>query len=330
MFNRIPDGVIMPQYFHVAHPNLYLSLQKYRNFFGKSKFSFSFGNRLLHYFMIISRSIKDLQEIISSLKKINKSIGFVPTMGALHQGHVSLVKIANKMADISVVSIFVNPTQFNEKSDLDNYPRTEKEDCDLLETNHCDIVFIPTVEEIYQKDILLKADYGNLTNVLEGAKRPGHFDGVVTIVNRLFEIVKPDIAIFGEKDFQQLAILREMTARKNLDITIVGAPIIREKNGLAMSSRNRLLSDVAMDTALILSKTLQWCVENKNKYSAIELQNLATEKLKGIPDLRLEYLNIVDSNTFEQVTDFENHDHTRVLVAAYVGDIRLIDNIELT
>lgn len=279
--------------------------------------------------MIISHTVKDIQELISSLKKLNKTISFVPTMGALHQGHMSLVDLANKAADISVVSIFVNPTQFNEKSDLDKYPRTVKKDCEMLKNNQCDIVFIPSVEEIYHGDIACQADYGTLSETLEGAKRPGHFDGVVTVVKRLFEIVKPNIAYFGEKDFQQLAIIREMTSRHDFEITIEGAPIIREKTGLAMSSRNRLLSSQEVEIALNLSKTLRWCVENRYNKSIKNLLKEATLKLQAIDGLRLEYLQIVDSDSFISIDNFVLGEKSRVLIAAYVGNIRLIDNVAI-
>lgn len=279
--------------------------------------------------MIISHTVKDLREVISSLKKINKTISFVPTMGALHQGHISLVNLANESSDISVVSIFVNPTQFNEKSDLEKYPRTVEEDCKLLQKNQCDIVFIPSVEEVYCCDISCQADYGILTGVLEGAKRLGHFDGVVTVVKRLFEIVEPDVAFFGEKDFQQLAILREMTRRYDFNIEIKGAPIIREESGLAMSSRNRLLSKRDEEIALNLSSTLQWCVDHRANYELSFLLEKAKEMLSSNELLKLEYLEIVDSETFESLKSFESGKEARILVAAYVGKVRLIDNMAI-
>ena len=206
--------------------------------------------------MKIVNSIKELKSYLAEEKRNNKQIGFVPTMGALHDGHLSLVERCVKENDVCVVSVFVNPTQFNDKHDLETYPRTLDKDCTLLEPVGCDYVFAPSAEEMYPEPDTRTFDFGTVSAVMEGARRPGHFNGVCQIVSKLFDAVKPHRAYFGEKDFQQLAIIREMVRQMKFDLENVGCPIVREEDGLALSSRNARLSSDERENALNISRTL--------------------------------------------------------------------------
>lgn len=258
----------------------------------------------------------------------NLVIGFVPTMGALHKGHLSLIEQAGKQSDFVVCSIFVNPTQFNDKTDLNKYPRTVEADIELLEKNNCDLVFTPSVEDIYPNN---NTDYtinlNGLDTVLEGKYRPGHFDGVCMVVERLFKMVQPNKAFFGIKDFQQVAIVKYMTKLRELDIDIVACPIMREVSGLALSSRNVLLSKEQKKEATILSKTIF-------KGKAVFLQGgdvkqMYDEMLKlfNSSNLVLEYLEIVDNKTLKSVNQVNTN--CSICITAYCGKVRLIDNCQL-
>lgn len=258
----------------------------------------------------------------------NAKIGFVPTMGALHEGHVSLIRRAKTSCDIVVVSIFVNPTQFNNPEDLKHYPRTFEKDRDLLAAAGCDAIFFPSVEEMYPTMYKDSWDFGLLSRTLEGDFRPGHFDGVLTVVKKLFEIVKPDEAYFGEKDFQQLSLIRKMTEYEGLPVKVIGSPLIREESGLAMSSRNMRLSESQKKQATAISAALFAMRDAGRKISPEETIALGKAHMEQA-GIKVEYLTIVEADTFEPVTQWEGVQRPIALVAAYVGEVRLIDNMFL-
>ena len=271
-----------------------------------------------------------LESEISKLKESGKSIGFVPTMGALHQGHLTLVERCVSENDVCVVSIFVNPTQFNDKEDLQKYPRTLDADMELLEKAGCALVFAPDVKDVYSADELNEAfnfDFGGLDTVMEGAFRTGHFNGVVQIVSKLFSLVMPTRAYFGEKDFQQLAIIRRMTSEMNFPIEIVGCPIVREDSGLARSSRNELLSAeervLAAHIHAVLKESLQFALEVPID-ELISATIAAVERLGG---LKVEYYSIVDGKNLQAIERWEETDDAVGCIAVYCGAVRLIDNI---
>lgn len=273
----------------------------------------------------ICRSVAGLRHLIRQLKLEGKSIGFVPTMGALHQGHASLLKKARTQSDVVIASIYANPTQFNNKNDLDNYPHTEQEDIQLLVKEKTNIVFIPQTDDIYYNVEVRKIDYGVLTNTLEGAHRPGHFDGMSTIVRRLFQVVSPDYAYFGEKDWQQLAVVNHMCALENFNIQIIGCPIIREPDNLAMSSRNRRLTPTERQDALIISKLVLNAPESLKKMSVNQYLQEATKALID-KKLKPDYVKIVNSQTLEETDLSDNSLNNRILITAYCGEARLLDN----
>jgi len=278
--------------------------------------------------MKIVHTIKELQAELTMLKTQGKMVGLVPTMGALHAGHASLVKRSVKENDVTVVSVFVNPTQFNDKNDLLKYPRTMDADCKLLEANGCSFVFAPSVEEMYPEPDTRQFNFAPLDTVMEGAFRPGHFNGVAQIVSKLFDAVKPHRAYFGEKDFQQLAIIREMTKQLHYDLKIVGCPIIREEDGLALSSRNARLSAEEREIALKISQTLFKSRTFAADHSVSETIRFVEESIATERGLRLEYFKIVDGNTLQ---DFENWADTNYAVGCitvFCGEVRLIDNIK--
>jgi len=280
---------------------------------------------------------KSLQEALKMISK-NQTIGFVPTMGALHEGHLSLVKNANKTTDKVVVSIFINPTQFDRKKDLVNYPSTIQADMQLLLREKCDFLFVPTVDEVYKNSIESERfDFDGLDKVMEGAHRKGHFNGVGTIVKKLFEIIKPDYAFFGEKDFQQLQIIRKLVEKENLNIKIVGCPIYREEDGLAMSSRNTRLSKSYRSEAPFIYETLQKAKQLFGIENAKGMAEWIEEAFVKHPTLQLEYITISNEATLLPVsksltkkTDKLKSDQKyRAFIAVFAGDIRLIDNIAL-
>lgn len=255
-------------------------------------------------------------------------VGLVPTMGALHNGHASLVKRSVKENDITVVSVFVNPTQFNDKNDLKNYPRTLDADCKLLESVGADIVFAPSVEEMYPVEDTRVFDFSPLDKVMEGKYRPGHFNGVAQIVSKLFEIVKPTRAYFGEKDFQQLAIIRELVRQERYNIEIKACPIVREADGLALSSRNTLLSDDERQHALCISKTLFASRDYAETHSVAETLRFVEESINSEGYLRLEYFEIVDGDTLQPIKDWNDTDYAVGCITVFCGSVRLIDNIK--
>lgn len=271
---------------------------------------------------------KSLNEALASLKEAKKSVGFVPTMGALHEGHLALVKRALGESDIVVVSIFVNPTQFNNMQDLDKYPRMLQADVELLNSIGEVIVFAPTVEEVYpENDAYIPLDLEGIDNVMEGEFRPGHFQGVVHVVRNLFQIVQPDQAYFGLKDFQQVAVIRLLTKKYNFPIQIIACPTLRETNGLAMSSRNLRLTEKEREDALIIIQTLKYIQSLKATKTPKEAKELAMEYFSN-GKLRLEYLEIVNGANLKSL-DNEWNEYSVVCLAAFCGAVRLIDNLEL-
>lgn len=278
--------------------------------------------------MKVIHTIKDLQAELSALKAQGKKVGLVPTMGALHAGHASLVKRSVKENDVTVVSVFVNPTQFNDKNDLEKYPRTLDADCRLLEDCRATFVFAPSVSEMYPQPDTRRFSYAPLDTVMEGAFRPGHFNGVCQIVSKLFDAVKPHRSYFGEKDFQQLAIIREMVRQMKFDLEIVGCPIVREEDGLALSSRNARLSAGERENALNISRTLFKSRTFAANHSVSETQKMVEEAIAAASGLRLEYFEIVDGNTLQKIANWDETSYAVGCITVFCGDVRLIDNIK--
>lgn len=278
--------------------------------------------------MKVIHTIKDLQAELSVLKAQSKKVGLVPTMGALHAGHASLVKRSVNENEVTVVSVFVNPTQFNDKNDLVKYPRTLDADCKLLEACGATYTFAPSVEEMYPEPDTRQFSYDPLDTVMEGAFRPGHFNGVCQIVSKLFEAVKPHRAYFGEKDFQQLAIIHEMVRQMQFDLEIVGCPIVREEDGLALSSRNARLSAEERENALKISQTLFKSRTFAATHTVSETQKFVEDAIAAVPGLRLEYFEIVDGNTLQKVGNWDQTSYAVGCITVFCGDVRLIDNIK--
>lgn len=281
--------------------------------------------------MQILKEKQSLKNQIQALKRQGLSIGFVPTMGALHQGHISLIEKALASCDKVVVSIFVNPTQFDNPEDLKKYPRTLEEDVERIGKLGEDvIIFSPAADEIYGKEILSEEfSFDGLENEMEGKFRAGHFNGVGTVVKKLFEMVEPDKAYFGEKDYQQLQIIKKLVEKQNLNIEIIGCPIDREVSGLARSSRNERLSESQRQSASVIYQILLQVKEDFGTKSATELTHWVTERFKEEADLDLEYFEIANADTLKTVQNRIEGEKYRAFIAAYSGDIRLIDNIAL-
>lgn len=277
--------------------------------------------------MKVINTIAELRSELDACRALGKSIALVPTMGALHRGHVSLVERAVAENDITVVSIFVNPTQFNDKNDLKNYPRTLDADCALLEEVGATYAFVPEVAEMYPEPDTRVFSFSPLDTVMEGACRPGHFNGVAQIVSKLFYAVEPHKAYFGEKDFQQLAIIREMVRQLNLNLEIIGCPIVREADGLAMSSRNMLLTAEERVRAVNISRILKESRDYANEHTLQETIKFVEEQIAAIDGFILEYFQIVDGNTLQQIESWEDSDYRVGCIALFCGKIRLIDNI---
>ncbi len=272
-----------------------------------------------------------IENIVQKAKSSGEIIGFVPTMGALHDGHASLIKTAIKDCALVIVSIFVNPTQFNNTADLDSYPRTLKEDVKFLSPFFNKIIiYAPSPAEVYGEHIISKNyNFGSLEKVMEGAHRPGHFDGVGTVLNKLFRQVLPNKAYFGEKDFQQLAIVKKLVEKENLDIQIIGCPIHRQENGLAMSSRNVRLTKRQLEVAPFIYQTLVEVRERFSKDSARSLQNYVAAQFAEQEDLDLEYFEIANTKNLKPLSRKRTHQKYRAFLAVYAGEVRLIDNIAL-
>lgn len=281
--------------------------------------------------MQVFREKDPLTQAIQGAKSEGKTIGLVPTMGALHEGHLSLVRNAMKECDQVVVSIFVNPTQFNNPDDLEKYPRDLEKDLDLLKNEASDIwVFSPTANELYGEKVFSENfDFEGLESVMEGKFRNGHFDGVGTVVKHLFKTITPDKAFFGEKDFQQLQIVRKLTEKTGLPVEIIGCPILREDSGLARSSRNERLSTKNREKAAFIYETLKDVKQLFGTESADYITKWVEERFSTHPSLELEYFEIADSRTLKKIKKKEKGNHYRAFIAVYADEIRLIDNIAL-
>lgn len=277
--------------------------------------------------MKIFTSVKELR---AALEKVEPSgIGFVPTMGALHAGHRSLVERARRENDTVVVSVFVNPTQFNDKNDLKHYPRTPEADARTLEEAGADFVLMPSVEEIYPEPDTRVFDFGQIDKVMEGATRPGHFNGVAQVVSRLFDIVRPARAYFGEKDFQQIAVIRAMVAQLKLPVEIVECPIVRGEDGLALSSRNQLLDAEHRAAAPHIYATLRQAVERSREMDPAALKAWVTAEVERNPLLKVIYYQSVDALTMQEVASWDDAPRIQGCIAVQAGEIRLIDNIRI-
>ena len=275
-------------------------------------------------------TITNSEELRRALGSRDRSgIGFVPTMGALHAGHRSLVERARRECATVVVSVFVNPTQFNDKTDLKNYPRTPEADLRLLEEVGADYVFMPSVAEVYPEPDTRTFDFGMIDKVMEGATRPGHFNGVAQVVSRLFDLVKPAKAYFGEKDFQQIAVIREMVRQLRIPVEIIPCPIVRGEDGLALSSRNTLLDTDHRTAAPYIYKVLKAAVEKSHQTTPDQLAAWVTAQVESNPLLKVIYFQVVDAATMQQVRTWEESPAIQGCIAVQAGDIRLIDNIKL-
>ena len=271
--------------------------------------------------------VKELQEELAQYQP--SEIGFVPTMGALHAGHRSLVEKARRECKIVVVSVFVNPTQFNDKTDLKNYPRTPEADLAILEEAGADIVLMPTVEEIYPEPDTRQFDFGVIDKVMEGATRPGHFNGVAQVVSRLFDIVKPGKAYFGEKDFQQIAVIKAMVKQLGLELEIVECPIIRDIDGLALSSRNLLLTAEHRAAAPEIYATLKQCADKAQQMTPQQLTEWVISEVEKSGLLKVIYFQAVDSLSMQEVASWQESEHIQGCIAVQAGAIRLIDNVKI-
>ena len=280
--------------------------------------------------MLVFERKADLIRYLTQQRQAGKTIGLVPTMGALHQGHLSLIAASLEHTHLTVCSIFVNPIQFNNKKDLEKYPRTLEKDKRLLEEAGCQVLFHPSVEEIYPNPVHTKFCFGKLEEVMEGYYRPGHFQGVGLVVSKLFNIVQPDVAFFGQKDLQQCRIIQQMAADLSFDLQIVVVPTVREEDGLAMSSRNIRLSTEERKEATALYKAL--CLGSEKILAGEEVVRVKRDVeafLNAFPGLRLEYFCIADGGTLQAVRDVSQHEELALCIAAYAGETRLIDNLLL-
>lgn len=278
--------------------------------------------------MIILENISETTEFLKNQVKNGKTIGFVPTMGALHQGHIALVERARLENDIVVCSIFVNPTQFNNPDDLKKYPRTLEADCELLKPAGCDLVFAPSAEQMYTESPVLKMDFGYLEQILEGKFRPGHFNGVGIVVSKLFNIVKPGKAYFGQKDLQQVAVVKRLVKDLSFDLELVICDTVREDDGLAMSSRNRRLSAGAREVAPRIFESL--LIGQKHLFEGLNIQETkqkVTEWYENSPEFTLEYYEIVEADTLNTIEKKPEGQKTAIVIAAFLDGVRLIDNI---
>lgn len=280
--------------------------------------------------MKVFKTKKEIKTYFEEFNSHEKEIGFIPTMGALHQGHISLVSTSKKKNHLTIASIFVNPTQFDNKEDLEKYPKTLDHDITLLTTIGCDAVFIPSVEEMYEGNVSSHDfSFDGLDNEMEGRYRKGHFDGVGTIVKTFFEIIHPTRAYFGEKDFQQLQIIKKMVEKSQLNVEIVGCPIHREDNGLAMSSRNERLTPQARKEASIIYQVLQTVKEKISTDSVKNITEWVSSQFEQHPLFELEYFSIADEQTLKTIEKISPNKNHRAFIAVYVGSIRLIDNLSL-
>ncbi len=276
-------------------------------------------------------SASELHYFLAELKNDSKEIGFVPTMGALHDGHMALIDKAMRENDLVVCSIFVNPKQFNNADDLAKYPRTVNEDIKLLSKHNCHVVFVPSIDEIYPNEVSQKYNFGSLEALMEGEHRPGHFNGMAIVVKRLFEIVNPHRAYFGEKDFQQLMIVRRLVEMEDMGIDIVGCATSREFNGLAMSSRNKLLTEKQRNEASVIYRELSEIAKNycTNVNEMNELISTGIKRINSIVDFEVEYLTLVDGDTLQPTVNQGYSWKPHLFIAVKVGNVRLIDNLPI-
>lgn len=280
--------------------------------------------------MLLFKHVKDLQWYLQFIRSGNRKLGLVPTMGALHSGHLSLIRQSKVENNVTICTIFVNPTQFNESSDLKKYPRTPNKDAQLLLEVGCDILFMPLETEIYPPGLKIRSDYafGKLEKVMEGAFRPGHFAGVAQVVGRLLDIITPDHLYMGQKDFQQVTIVQKMVQQRKDNLNVVMCPIIREADGLAMSSRNVRLQPEIRERASIIYQTLKMAETSIYEKSPAQIKSVALQSL-DIPDFRPEYFEIVDGYTLQPLTSIEQSDYVVACTAVWAGKVRLIDNMVL-
>jgi len=279
--------------------------------------------------MLIFTKIADLKAFLSDIKAKNQTVGFVPTMGALHNGHISLISLSKAACNLTVCSIFVNPTQFNDKADLKRYPRMPEKDAAFLEKAGCDVLFLPSVEEVYPNGPITETyDFGYLNHVLEGKYRPGHFNGVAQVVKRLFEIVEPDKAFFGSKDYQQVMIIKALVKQMHSPIEIVNCPILREADGLAMSSRNALLNEEERRIASLVPKIMQEAKHIAVSNGVKRAKDFVNAEVLKVPVMKLEYFEICDAE-LNEIDKIDPSIKAVALIAVFVGKIRLIDNLLL-
>jgi len=280
--------------------------------------------------LALAKTIQEARIQLKSLHPEEGSLGFIPTMGALHEGHLSLIRRSVNENQFTAVSIFVNPTQFNEKNDFNHYPRNLEKDLDIIASLPVDLVFAPGVSEIYPEPDTRVFDFGRLENTMEGLHRPGHFNGVAQVVSKLFDIIRPDRAYFGEKDFQQLAIVKALVKQLGIPVQIIGCPIVREKDGLAMSSRNKLLTPEQRTTATGVSKALFRARDLAGKLPVDRLQEKIIHELSKHPLVEVEYFKIVNEKNLQQVSDWSGAGVKIGFIAVQIGEVRLIDNINIS
>ncbi len=279
--------------------------------------------------MITLSKISDTNSFVKELRKDGKTIGFVPTMGALHQGHLDLMKKAKQENDLLIVSVFVNPIQFNNSVDLEKYPRDLNADAKLLEDIGCDVLFAPSVEEMYPEKVTKEYDFGLLETVMEGASRPGHFNGVAIVVSKLFEITLPHKAYFGEKDYQQLAIIKRLVELEKIPVQIIPCPTVRESDGLAMSSRNELLTKVERDAAPFIYNTLKFVKKSSETICPSPLRQLVVNMFNSREEFELEYFELADDSTLQPINAWGASSGIIAFVVVRLGKVRLIDNIRI-
>ena len=276
--------------------------------------------------MLVFKSVNELKQFLFQNK--HKTIGFVPTMGALHQGHLSLINQSKNKAELTICSIFVNPIQFNKPEDLENYPRTIERDIQLLEDVACDVLFLPSVNEMYPTKQYKNYYFGTLATVMEGEHRPGYFNGVANVIERFFDIIQPTYAFFGEKDFQQLAIVKDLTKQLGLSTEIIGCPILRENNGLAMSSRNERLTAEERNRAAIIYRSLIQ-IKNNQKTSTIEQAKKMFKTAVEQEKMNLEYIEFADGTTLQPIKEWNETNYCVAFVTVIIGKVRLIDNLTI-
>jgi pantoate--beta-alanine ligase len=279
--------------------------------------------------MRVFSKINDINDYVASLKQHSSTIGFVPTMGALHYGHLTLIEKSTNENDVTICSIFINPVQFNNKEDFENYPVQTAKDIEMLEQSGVNALFAPSVAEMYPDPVKDKYDFGKLDKVMEGALREGHFQGVAIVVKRLFDIILPSKAYFGEKDFQQLQIIRHLVNSRQIPVEIIPCRIIRESDGLALSSRNLRLTAEERIVAPVIYRTLIKCFELRSTFSVQQLKTLFTSEISKYPQFHLDYFEIADETTLMPIQNWTESKNPRAFVAVFLGKVRLIDNLKL-